>query len=550
MTSFSEEGSPDRPYCLVGEAPSFVEYQTNRPFSGPAGQVADSCLHAAGIARGECYILNLWGQRVSKNDKTGEIYTSEGIYYTPRSGITELGYIHAKQMFTRLDKFVGKVVVPLGGPATEAITKKRGILKWRGSPLVRPGTEQRCVPTIHPAATLRGAYLWRYHIISDLRKAKRVVAGAWVPDRTYRLAPEFEEVEDFIGRLHNQPRFSFDIEVYNHQVSCFSLCSDPMDVISVPLINVDGGQYWTEAEEVTIWQMLAELLADETKEIIGQNLIFDTWFLLDRNHIFTRGKLLDTMIAHHIMYPDFEKGLDFLCSLYSMEPYYKDDRKLWDKITEDPYTFWRYNAKDAAVTMEVWNAIEAELMGDPGFLTPYRQTIDLFPILTYFQLRGIQVDRGMMRRTKLRIEAELNHLYSELDSRASYPFNPLSPKQCIEYFYSHKGIKPYISRKTGNPTCDDKALQRIVRRYRLPEASLCQQIRAREKIKGTYLEIVLDGDDRLRASYNPRGTKFARLSSSATVFGTGTNMQNIPADLREFLVCDGDSEGPRDLGSV
>lgn len=541
VASSSEEGTPDRTFCLIGEAPSHVEMQTNRPFTGPAGQVAESCLHAAGIARGDCYILNLWNQRVSKNEKTGEIYTTEGVYYDPRKGITPLGAIHAKLMFSRLDKFVGKVVVPLGGPATEAITGKRGITKWRGSPLNRIGSAQRTIPTIHPAATLRGAYLWRYHIISDLKKARRVATtGDWVPERTYRLAPQFEEVEDFITRLHNVKRFSLDIEVYNHQVSCFSLCSDPMDVISIPLIDTEGGHYWDEASEVAVWQMLAELLADPEKEIVGQNLIFDTWFLLDRNHIFTRGAIKDTMIAHHIMYPDFEKGLGFLSSLYTMEPYYKDDKKLWDRITEDPFTFWRYNAKDAAVTLEVWNDIEADLLADDGFSSPYKQTIDLFPILTYFQLRGIRVDRDLMQRTKLRIEAELSSLYSEIENVSSYPFNPLSPKQCIEYFYNHKGIKPYISRKTGNPTCDDKALQRIVRRYRLPEAALCQQIRAREKIKGTYLEIVLDKDDRLRASYNPRGTKFARLSSSQTVFGTGTNMQNIPADLREFLVCDND----------
>src|SRR5690606_11604294 len=43
---------------------------------------------------------------------------------------------------------------------------------------------------------------------------------------------------------------------------------------------------------------------------------------------------------------------------------------------------------------------------------------------------------------------------------------------------------------------------------------------------------------RMRCSYNPRGTKFGRLSSSKTIFGTGTNFQNLPQEFKKFLVAD------------
>jgi DNA polymerase-1 len=42
----------------------------------------------------------------------------------------------------------------------------------------------------------------------------------------------------------------------------------------------------------------------------------------------------------------------------------------------------------------------------------------------------------------------------------------------------------------------------------------------------------------MRGSYNPRGTKFGRLSSSKTIFGTGTNFQNLPQEFKKFLVAD------------
>lgn len=43
---------------------------------------------------------------------------------------------------------------------------------------------------------------------------------------------------------------------------------------------------------------------------------------------------------------------------------------------------------------------------------------------------------------------------------------------------------------------------------------------------------------RLRCSWNPRGTWTGRLSSSANVFGTGGNMQNLHPEFMEFLVAD------------
>lgn len=537
-----EEGSPDRPICLVGEAPARYELQANRPFVGPAGQVLDSCLHAAGIARSECYITNLFNVLVRKDEKSGDIYAGAAKVYSPRGGLTEAGHVHARGLLDRLSHFKGNVVVPMGAPALSALCSKNGITKWRGSPLASPHFDPplKCIPTIHPAATLRGAYLWRYHIISDLKKVRRHAAfpDLRLPDRIFLLEPTYEEVIDYLDAMKGEKRISFDIEVYNHQVSCIAICSDPNVVMSIPFVDQQGSHYWSTSEEDIIWQDIAAILGDASIEKVGQNLSFDTWFLLDRNHIFTEGPILDTMIAHSLMYPEFEKGLDFLCSLYTDEPYYKDDRKLWDKITEDPLTFWRYNARDAAVTLEVWNAIEGDLKD--GYLETYQQTVDLIPLLTYFQIRGMKVDHDALADTKLRLEAELSSLYSRLNEVAAYEFNPLSPKQCIEYFYGHRRIKPYISRKTGNPTCDDKALQRIIKRYQLPEARLTQQIRGLEKLKGTYIEIIFDPDGRFHASYNIRGNKFGRLSSSATVFGTGTNMQNLPSEYREFLVADDD----------
>src|SRR5260221_8058079 len=50
------EGPEDAPLMLVGEQPGDQEDRVGRPFVGPAGQLLDRCLAAAGIDRGKAYV--------------------------------------------------------------------------------------------------------------------------------------------------------------------------------------------------------------------------------------------------------------------------------------------------------------------------------------------------------------------------------------------------------------------------------------------------------------------------------------------------------------
>ena len=151
---------------------------------------------------------------------------------------------------------------------------------------------------------------------------------------------------------------------------------------------------------------------------------------------------------------------------------------------------------------------------------------------------GIQVDRTRFAHVDKRVDTDLLAKEEQLRRYADYAFNYRSSKQCMEYFYTHKGLKPYVSTKTRKPTADDKALARIFRRYGLMEARVIQELRGLNKFKGSYMEIGFDEDGRLRCSFNPRGTKNGRLSSSKTVFGTGTNLQNLPEAFQDFLTVD------------
>ncbi len=201
--------------------------------------------------------------------------------------------------------------------------------------------------------------------------------------------------------------------------------------------------------------------------------------------------------------------------------------------------FLTYSALDSACTLEIHNAFWENL--SPVFKSANDLTMKILPVLMFMQTRGIKVNKVALEETKKDVLKTAADRQRELNQICGRDLNVNSPKACQNYFYDTLGIAPYKNAE-GRPTLDDMALQRLVRgtaaRPGLRQAKLVQEIRGLQKLYGTYLNLEFDSDDRLRCSYNPRGTKFGRLSSSKTIFGTGTNFQNLPQDFKKFLVAD------------
>lgn len=201
--------------------------------------------------------------------------------------------------------------------------------------------------------------------------------------------------------------------------------------------------------------------------------------------------------------------------------------------------FLRYSGLDAACTLEVHRGFWDDV--SPTFSMANDLTMNVMPSLMFMQSRGIKIDIAALQETKKDVLASAAEKQEELNKLCGRSINVNSPADCQRYFYTELGIPAYRN-KDGKPTVDDSALQRLVRgtaaRPGLRQAKLVQEIRGLQKLYGTYLNLEFDEDSRLRCSYNPRGTKFGRLSSSKTIFGTGTNFQNLPQEFKKFLVAD------------
>ncbi|MDE2105710.1 MAG: hypothetical protein KGL39_51275 [Patescibacteria group bacterium] len=557
MTSPFEEGDPQAPICLVGEAPSYVEMREGRPFVGPAGQLLERLLHAAGIPRVNCYITNVFDEEVTKpRDDNNKIVSKDGttLLWTSGKGFTPAGIEASAPCRERLARCTSNVIVPLGAPALSLTCgDSRPISKWRGSIIAGVGN-RKLVPTFHPSACLRGVYEWRWYIVSDLKKARRESAHPEVKpvQRNFCINPSFDEARDYLIRCSTAPFVATDIELLGGSVDCFSLAPSATEAISIPIIDAGFEARWTPEEETEIWRLYAGIISNPAIRKINQNITFDLACLLQLNHIVPQGPVDDCMVAHSVMNPFLDKDLGTLCSLYTNEPFYKDQGELHDSFTvKDFERRWIYNAKDAAVALECWQALEP-LLDKDGYRRTYEMTMRLVPSLVEMTVGGVRVNAKALKVAKEKAEAEIAALIVQMEPMfgrkiiteapktaaqkraAKDALNINSPAQLMDYFYQHKGLKPYKG-KTDRPTIDDKALVRIVRRDGLDEARLLQEYRRVSKSLSSYLGVKYDADDYLRSSWNIRGAWTGRLSCSKSIFGTGLNQQTMTEDFAVFV---------------
>lgn len=529
------EGPLDTKIALVGEAPGYEEAVQGRPFVGPSGYLLNRCLQSAGIIREYCYLTNVKKTKPVNNDIKTFIDLKKK--YPIESDVYKESVEYLRK---ELEKCKANVIVAVGAIPLWALCGLKTVTKRRGSiyeSTLLPG--RKVIPMIHPAAALR-LNIYTNHIIFDL---KRIREQSKFPEiRSYEreltVNPEVNLINYWITELSTSKKIAFDIEVINEEVSCISLSNSEtgQSAISIPF-----GDNMTAEWEMRIMGGIGWLLESPNIIKVGQNLTFDSTFLF-RKYGIRCTNMRDTMVAQAIINPDYPKALDFIVSIYTNEPYYKDDLKKYSateyKKYEDDITFWEYNAKDSAVCMEALPKMYTDLEVYDN-KEVFEKKCRLIEPLVYMAEKGIRVDKGGMKEAGVKIEQEVNGLQEQLNIIAGKELNPNSHKQMKEYFYVKKGIKPYKSRakgRGGSVTVDEKALKRIAIKG-FKEAKIIIKIRKLKKIKSTYLDAIISDDERIRCSFNPVGGD-GRISSSANIFDEGTNMQNWPHPLLRFLLAD------------
>lgn len=522
-------GSKDSDIMIIGEAPGKNEARQGEPFVGRSGRLLNSLLTKSGIHRKSCYITNVIKEKPYKNNIDPFVRTSGN------PTVTEKGKPYVKELKREIKRVDSNVVVAVGNTPLFVLTRETGITKYRGSILESTLVDgQKVIPIIHPAAALR-MYIYRHYISKDLHRVKEESEFPEVdlPEYNYIISPSFYETMEYLEACHRQTKgfVAYDIEVSNEEVNCISFSKEPHEAISIPFLG-DGKQYFDPDQELKVWLKIAEILEDEEVTKVAQNAVFDGSFLLRKYGIHLRN-IEDTMIAAKVLYPDFPKGLDFLTSIYTKIPYYKDDGKYRNPQVSDR-NYWIYNAKDSAVLLEVLPQ-QLEELDNLGNLETYLEQRKLVLPLIYMNEKGVKMDTDILDRKAEKAADRMREIRRGIVTHAGHDINPNSYKQLQNYFYDELDLDPYTNK--GKPTTDETAMKRLSRRgYKV--ADLVLEYRGLSKAKGTYYEVTLDEDKRLRCSFNPVGTRFGRLSSSKTIFDTGTNMQNLTPEFKEAMLPD------------
>lgn len=524
-----QSGPRDAKIVIVGEAPGSTEARTKFPFSGGSGTILDQMLTNVGLMRPDIFVTNVAHVQPPKNDFRW--------FFKPKVRPEYIaGVIQLKK---DLEEIKPNIVVAMGGQSLKVLTGKDGISKWRGSILESTLVHGlKVVGTYHPAYIMR---IWDYKAVAEF-DLQRVAKQAKFPEikrpqRDLVLNPSEAEAITLADDMQKGDLLSVDIECFETPTGWKLACVGFSDRADRALV-LPCDYHW----QIELIRRLCT--SDQPK--VFQNGTFDITVLMD-NGIevpYTSFKH-DTMLGHHALFNEcasggdemsilggkkkqaaIQKGLAFQASVYTEEPFYKDDGKLW-KETGDLEMFWRYNALDAAVTREIAN-VQFKEIADFGVQPVIEHEMALVEPLHKMMLRGVKINMELRAELRKKYEGQVANLQQFLDQAAGGSLNVKSPKQMQTFLYDKLGLPIKRHKDTKNPSANKDAIIELAAKYNNPLLHTVLEIRQRRDFIERYLTAKVDKDDRMRCQYDITGTRFGRLSSRQSIYGSGTNLQNIP----------------------
>jgi len=476
---------------ILGEAPSYKETAALENFVGPSGKELDRLCKDSGINRSNCWISNVCKYEVMSSPK------GKNIPFPIRA---ERAGINLQEELGNLQKEINTIkpncILALGGTALWALTGKYKIGDYRGS--IMQGMGRKLVSTYHPAHLLHQAggefrgYWNRQVMVFDFKRAyhESGFPEINVPIRNLSVCKSSAQFADFIHRHRNFIRLSVDIEARGHCIPvCIGLAFTPREGLTIPL--------WEgipDADMVQCWILLAQLLWE--KEIVGQN------FNYDRDKIRRLGFIIqrlasDTMLKAFAINPELPKRLSFNTSIYTREPFYKDEG-MYEGSFESLLIGC---ARDACVTIEVDQAMDPDL-DELGIRPFYENFLMKLPgLYGDIENQGFRVDTS--------IRDSLIKKYIEWDERLRYELfqitgteiNVASPKQISILLYDNLRIP----RRKGT---GEEELTSILNSSKIKDEhrhliGLILEDRRVRKTIGTYLMALPDYDSRMRTTYFP-----------------------------------------------
>lgn len=351
----------------------------------------------------------------------------------------------------------------------------------------------------------------------------------------YQTVLTLNELDRLTENLRKNP-FAFDTETTS------------LDELSAELVGLSFSWKENEAWYVPVTapdqkpEFMLDIIIEKLKPVLedadipkcAQNAKYDM-LVLGNYGIDVKGLSFDTMIASHLLDPDFGgNDLDFLSRKYldiikipttDLIGKGKDQKNMADipleKITE-------YACEDADCTFQLWKILEPEVRKINSLELLTGLEIPLIPVLADMEREGVRLNTSFLLEMSVDLHQKLEKIKDDVYDLAGQEFNIGSPQQLGKILFEKLeiqkefGVKRVKKTKTGYST--NVATLEQYKSHPVVEKIL--EYRNLSKLVSTYVDalpkLINDRTGRIHTSFNQTIAATGRLSS------TNPNLQNIP----------------------
>lgn len=536
--------------AIVAEAPGDREVSLGQPLVGSSGRVLWEALGKYGLRRTGVYTTNVVKRQLAFMQGKDNIGADEMQHW---QALLRWELAHLPNL---------KYVLVLGNPALQAVVGESGVMQWRGSvvntsikyvetyadkPPVVLTKDVTCVVSYNPAMVIREPKTEPVFRM-DMHKLHRVMSGKFQQHNiTHHINPSPTEAIEWIDKMQDERLpIAFDIETMSGETACVGFANNPHEGMCVNFRDWRTNR-WSVADERMVRMRMQQLFGDANAHFVAQNGMFDITWLWHKDRIRVHRVWFDTMLAHHTLYSQLPHGLGFLTAQYTDHPYYKDDGKDW-REGGDIDMFWRYNVKDCCITRMAQMKMENELakFGQSDFF--FNHVMRLQPHLARMTVGGLLVDAPFKEQLTVELSERVAELKEEFNQyarlatqRPDIVINPDSPKQLARLFFKDL-------RLVGRGTKTDEANRKRMHdhpgtgQHARSMLKTLNEYKKEAKFLGTYANMTIDEDGRVRCEYKQTGVQSApgRLSSAQVMWGSGGNLQNWPERAHRMVIADKD----------
>ncbi|MEM7362183.1 MAG: DNA polymerase I [Bacteroidota bacterium] len=347
----------------------------------------------------------------------------------------------------------------------------------------------------------------------------------------YTCVDSLEACKKLVKKLSQQKRLALDTETSGLEPRHATLLGISFAYKKQEAYYIPFGEDHSSLDRKQVLKLLKPVLQDPKIEKIGQNLKYDMHVL--RCHgVPLQGPLFDTMVAHHLLYPDGRHGLNVMAETYlqyrpiPIESLLGPRGKKQKKITDVPLEqLVDYACEDADVTWQLYEKFVVELKKE-NLYTLFREVeMPLLPVLVAMEATGVTIDIPALEASSQLLQKEVDTLTKNIFQLAGSEFNVDSPKQLGEVLFEKLQIVDNPTKtKTGQYATNEGILSKLQGKH--PIIQDIREYRELKKLKSTYIdalpELMDPVDGRVHTSYQQSIVSTGRLSS------TKPNLQNIP----------------------